>query len=163
MSRIGPTLARLRAEGRTALVPFITAGDPQPESTVPAMRALVGGGADLLELGVPFSDPEADGPVIQAASERALAHGVTLRRVLDLVAEFRQGDNGTPVVLMGYYNSVLAMGEAEFARRAAVAGVDGLIVVNLPPEEADALRNALSGREMDLILLAAPTTTDAAP
>ena len=160
MSRITRTLARLRESQRTALAPFVTAGDPNLETTVPALHALVGGGADLLELGIPFSDPEADGPAIQAASERALANGVTLRQVLRLVAEFRTGDSTTPVILMGYLNSVLAMGEADFAERAAAAGVDGMIVVNLPPEEAGSLRNAMSARDMDLIFLAAPTTTD---
>lgn len=160
MSRIGRTLARLRNARRTALAPFITAGDPAVETTVPALHALVRGGADLLELGIPFSDPEADGPAIQAASERALANGVTLRKVLDLVAEFRAGDPATPVILMGYLNSVLAMGEKEFVAAAAAAGVDGLIVVNLPPEEAATLRMAMSARDMDLIFLAAPTTTD---
>ena len=161
MSRIGATLARLRDQERTALVPFITAGDPALETTVPALHALVGGGADLLELGIPFSDPEADGSAIQAASERALANGVTLAQVLGLVAEFRTRDTATPVILMGYYNSILAMGEEQFAKRAAAAGVDGAIVVNLPPEEAGPLSGAMSGREMDLIFLAAPTTTDA--
>ena len=160
MSRIQRTLAQLRESQRTALVPFITAGDPVVETTVPAMHALVRGGADLLELGVPFSDPEADGPAIQAASERALANGVTLAQVLDIVAEFRALDTATPVILMGYLNSVLAMGESSFVERAATAGVDGMIVVNLPPEEAAALRTAMSAREMDLIFLAAPTTTD---
>ena len=160
MSRIQRTLAQLRESQRTALVPFITAGDPIVETTVPAMHALVRGGADLLELGVPFSDPEADGPAIQAASERALANGVTLAQVLDIVAEFRALDTATPVILMGYLNSVLAMGESSFVERAATAGVDGMIVVNLPPEEAAALRTAMSAREMDLIFLAAPTTTD---
>ena len=160
MSRIGPTLARLRDARRTALVPFITAGDPSVEATVPALHALVGGGADLLELGVPFSDPEADGPAIQAASERALANGVTLRQVLELVADFRARDTATPVILMGYLNSILAMGESDFVERAAAAGVDGFIVVNLPPEEAGSLRAAMSARGMDLIFLAAPTTTD---
>ncbi len=160
MSRIGPTLARLRDARRTALVPFITAGDPSVEATVPALHALVGGGADLLELGVPFSDPEADGPAIQAASERALANGVTLRQVLELVADFRARDTATPVILMGYLNSILAMGESDFVESAAAAGVDGFIVVNLPPEEAGTLRTAMSARNMDLIFLAAPTTTD---
>ena len=160
MSRIGPTLARLRDARRTALVPFITAGDPSVEATVPALHALVEGGADLLELGVPFSDPEADGPAIQAASERALANGVTLRQVLELVAEFRARNTTTPVILMGYLNSILAMGEPHFAERAATAGVDGVIVVNLPPEEAGSLRATMSARGMDLIFLAAPTTTD---
>ena len=160
MSRIGRTLAELREARRTALVPFITAGDPTVAITVPALHALVDGGADLLELGVPFSDPEADGPVIQAASERALANGVTLAGVLDQVAEFRERDARTPVILMGYLNSVLAMGETTFAERAAAAGADGMIVVNLPPEEAGPLRKAMSARALDLIFLAAPTTTD---
>lgn len=160
MSRIRHTLGRLRKTGRTALVPFITAGDPNLETTVPALHALVSGGADLVELGIPFSDPEADGRAIQAASERALANQVTLRQVLHLVAEFRTRDTTTPIILMGYLNSILAMGETEFAERAAAAGVDGLIMVNLPPEEAAALRAALSARGMDLIFLAAPTSTD---
>ena len=160
MNRICHTLSRLREARRTALVPFITAGDPNLETTVPALHALVGGGADLVELGIPFSDPEADGPAVQAASERALANRVTLRQVLHLVAEFRTRDTTTPIILMGYLNSVLAMGETEFAERAAAAGVDGLIMVNLPPEEAGPLRAALSARGMDLIFLAAPTSTD---
>ena len=160
MSRIEQTLTRLRAANRAALVPFVTAGDPNLATTVPTLHALVEGGADILELGIPFSDPEADGPVVQAASERALAGGVTLRHVLGLVAEFRARDAETPIVLMGYLNSVLAMGEVEFAEQAAAAGVDGVILVNLPPEEAAALRGAFSARDMDLIFLAAPTTTD---
>ncbi|MCY4214549.1 MAG: tryptophan synthase subunit alpha [Gammaproteobacteria bacterium] len=160
MSRIGPTLEALRSQGRTALVPFITAGDPRLEATVPALNALVQGGADLLELGVPFSDPEADGPAIQAASERALANGTGLRDALDCVAEFRSGNDRTPVILMGYLNSVLAMGEGAFATAAAAAGVDGAIIVNLPPEESEPLRGALAQQGIDLILLAAPTTSD---
>ncbi len=160
MSRIGRTLSKLRAAQRTALVPFVTAGDPHPATTVPTLHALVEGGADLLELGIPFSDPEADGPVIQAASERALAGGVTLKQVLGLVAEFRVRDTETPIILMGYLNSLLAMGEVEFAERAAKAGVDGAIVVNLPPEEAGPLRTALVAHNMDLIFLAAPTSTE---
>ena len=160
MSRIGPTLEALRSQGRTALVPFITAGDPRLDATVPALNALVKGGADLLELGVPFSDPEADGPAIQASSERALANGTGLRDVLRCVAEFRAGNDRTPVILMGYVNSVLAMGEGAFANAAAEAGVDGMIIVNLPPEESDSLRGALAERDIDLILLAAPTTSD---
>lgn len=160
MSRIARTLEALRRRPRTALVPFITAGDPLLSATVPALNALVEGGADLLELGVPFSDPEADGPAIQAASERALANGTGLRDVLDCVAEFRLGNDQTPVILMGYLNSVLAMGEGAFAAAAAEAGVDGAIIVNLPPEESDALRGALAAKDIDLILLAAPTTSD---
>lgn len=160
MSRIGPTLETLRGQQRTALVPFITAGDPHLDATVPALNALVQGGADLLELGVPFSDPEADGPAIQASSERALANGTGLRDVLDCVAEFRSSNDRTPVILMGYLNSVLAMGEGAFATAAAEAGVDGMIIVNLPPEESDSLRGALANQGIDLILLAAPTTSD---
>lgn len=160
MSRIGPKLEKLRAEGRTALTPFITAGDPNLQTTVPALHALVRGGADLLELGIPFSDPEADGPVIQAASERALARGATLRDALRLVAEFRARDAATPIILMGYLNSILALGEAQFARCAVEAGVDGCILVNLPPEEAGDLGEALAEQGIDLIFLAAPTTTD---
>ena len=133
MSRIGSRLAQLRAAGRSALASFITAGDPNAQATAPALHALVRGGADLLELGIPFSDPEADGPAIQAASERALAQGLTLRDVLRLVAEFRTRDDATPIILMGYLNSVLALGEAQFAGQAAEAGVDGCILVNLPP------------------------------
>jgi tryptophan synthase alpha chain len=127
------------------------------QHTVPAMHALVAGGCDLIELGVPFSDPEAEGPAIQASSERALANGVTLRRVLDLLAEFRQQDARTPVVLMGYLNSVLAM--SDFAERGQGAGVDGLIVVNLPPEEGGDLSADLARHDIDLIYLVAPTTT----
>ena len=160
MSRIGPTLEALRGQQRTALVPFITAGDPRLDATVPALNALVQGGADLLELGVPFSDPEADGPAIQASSERALANGTGLRDVLDCVAEFRSGNDQTPVILMGYLNSVLAMGEGAFAAAAAEAGVDGMIIVNLPPEESGSLRGVLAKQGIDLILLAAPTTSD---
>ena len=160
MSRIGSRLAQLRAAGRSALAPFITAGDPNLQTTAPALHALVRGGADLLELGIPFSDPEADGPAIQAASERALAQGATLRDVLALVAEFRTRDAATPIILMGYLNSILALGEAQFARQAAEAGVDGCILVNLPPEEAGELGGALAARGIDLIFLAAPTTTD---
>ena len=160
MSRIGPTLEALRSQRRTALVPFITAGDPHLDATVPALNALVQGGADLLELGVPFSDPEADGPAIQASSERALANGTGLRDVLRCVAEFRAGNDQTPVILMGYVNSVLAMGEGAFANAAAEAGVDGMIIVNLPPEESDSLRGTLAKQGIDLILLAAPTTSD---
>ncbi len=159
MSRLSQRLSALRGEGRKALVSFITAGDPDPSVTVPALHALVAGGADVLELGVPFSDPEAEGPVIQAASERALANGTTLRAVLEMVARFREDDDLTPIVLMGYLNSVLAMGEEAFADAAAAAGVDGLIMVNLPPEEAGELRVRLKEKDIDLVFLVAPTTT----
>ncbi len=159
MNRIETTLTRLRHQQRKALAPFITAGDPERQVTVPALHALVQGGADILEVGVPFSDPEADGPEIQAASERALRQQVSLLDVFDQVAEFRRRNADTPIVLMGYLNTILAMGEANFVTRAAKAGVDGMIVVNLPPEEAATLRSALAEAQMDLILLAAPTST----
>lgn len=159
--RLDERLARLKGAGRKALVTFVTAGDPNPAATVPALHALVRGGADVLELGVPFSDPEAEGPTIQASSERGLAQGMTLRGCLDLVREFRADDGETPVVLMGYLNSVLAMGIESFSRGAGEAGVDGLIMVNLPPEEAGALKRALDGQGIRLIYLVAPTTTAA--
>lgn len=159
--RLDQRLAALRQAERKALVTFVTAGDPTPAATVPALHALVRGGADVLELGIPFSDPEAEGPVIQASSERGLAQGMTLRGCLDLVAEFRASDPDTPVVLMGYLNSVLAMGEEPFAAAAAEAGVDGLIMVNLPPEEAGSLESALRRHDIRLIFLVAPTTTEA--
>ena len=153
MSRIAATLQELRDQGRRALVPFITAGDPNLEATAPTLLALAEGGADMLELGIPFSDPEADGPAIQAASERALAAGASLAGALRCVQEFRLRNGETPVILMGYLNSILAMGEGAFAERAASAGVDGLIVVNLPPEESQPLREALAKVGIDLILL----------
>lgn len=160
MSRIQATFASLREKGQRALVPFVTAGDPQPSVTVPLMHALVGAGADVLELGVPFSDPMADGPVIQRASERALAQGMTLTRVLAIVAEFRRDDARTPVVLMGYLNPFEVAGYEKFAKAAADAGVDGILTVDLPPEEADAFRNALRARDIDLIFLLAPTSDE---
>ncbi|MBX3706854.1 MAG: tryptophan synthase subunit alpha [Pseudomonadales bacterium] len=161
MSRLVGRLDACRAGGRKALVTFITAGDPDLAATVPALHALVRGGADVLELGIPFSDPEAEGPVIQLASERGLAAGTTLRGCLELVAAFRRTDTETPVVLMGYLNSLIAMGYATFAAAAAAAGVDGLIMVNLPPEEAAELEAALAAAGIPLIFLVAPTTTDA--
>lgn len=141
-----------------ALISFLTAGDPTPAHTVPAMHALVAGGVDILEVGVPFSDPEAEGPAIQASSERALENGITLARVLDMVSEFRTTNSDTPIVLMGYLNSILAMDS--FAQRAQAAGVDGLIMVNLPPESAGELQAELKSCDIDLIYLIAPTTTD---
>jgi tryptophan synthase alpha chain len=158
VSRIGACFARLREEGRKALIPFITAGDPAPELTVPLMHALVGAGADLVELGVPFSDPMADGPVIQRASERALARGVTLKDVLAMVRQFRLEDPRTPVVLMGYLNPIEVMGYAAFARAAAEAGVDGALTVDLPPEEAGEVVGALRQAAVDPIFLLAPTS-----
>lgn len=160
MSRIATTLSQLRGQGRKALIPYVTAGDPQPGETVKIMHTLVAAGADIIELGVPFSDPMADGPVIQLACERALKHNVSLRNVLDMVREFRQQDAQTPIVLMGYLNPVEAMGYETFADMAANAGVDGVLTVDLPPEEADAMVPLLKQRDLDVIFLLAPTTTD---
>ncbi|MGF1644660.1 MAG: tryptophan synthase subunit alpha [Thiotrichales bacterium] len=158
MSRIATRFAALRAAGRKALIPYITAGDPQPESTVGFMHALVDAGADLLELGVPFSDPMADGPVIQAACERALKHHVSLSGVLDMVRRFRAENDVTPVILMGYLNPIEVMGYRRFAEGAATAGVDGVLIVDMPPEEGDALIAELTRNALDPIFLAAPTT-----
>ncbi len=159
MSRLAAMFAKLRRGERKALSCFVTAGDPVPAATVPAMHALVQGGADIIELGVPFSDPEADGPAVQAASERALVHDVTLTDTLELATAFRADDAHTPVVLMGYLNVFLRMGVAAFCARAAAAGVDGVIIVNMPPEEAAEFRAELQRHGLDLILLVAPTTT----
>ena len=160
MSRIAGMFGRLRARGRTALIPFVTAGDPEPGVTVPLMHAMVAAGADLIELGVPFSDPIADGPVIQRATERALAHRVSLRRVLDMVRTFRESDQTTPVVLMGYLNPIEVMGYTAFAAQARAAGVDGALVVDVPPEEGHDLVAALEGEGLDLVYLVAPTSTE---
>lgn len=161
MSRIAATFARLRQQHRKALIPFVTAGDPDPSTAVPLMQALVRAGADVIELGVPFSDPMADGPVIQRASERALRHGVSLRDVLGYVRAFRSADELTPVVLMGYANPIEAMGVEAFADAARDAGVDGVLVVDYPPEEARELAAMLDARQIDTVFLLSPTTTDA--
>jgi tryptophan synthase alpha chain len=161
MSRVGARFARLRADGRKALVPFVTAGDPSREAMVAVMHALVEAGADLIELGVPFSDPMADGPVIQRSSERALSRGVGSAEVFDFVREFRRTDDTTPVVLMGYLNPVEMRGADRYAAAAQAAGVDGLLLVDLPPEEAAATRAAINGAGLELISLAAPTTSEA--
>lgn len=160
MSRIQNTLAALAKQKRKGLIPFFTAGDPAPELTVPIMHALVAGGADIIELGVPFSDPMADGPVIQRASERALAKGVTLRMVLQYVKAFRQKDTTTPVVLMGYANPIERMGVDVFISSAKDSGVDGVLVVDYPPEECEAFATAMKANGMDAIFLLAPTSTD---
>lgn len=160
MSRIAARFDALRSNGRKALIPYITAGDPQPDVTVPLMHALVEAGADLLELGVPFSDPMADGPVIQAACERALKHHVSLHQVLDMVGEFRRSDSDTPVILMGYLNPIEVMGYAAFAEAAQAAGVDGVLTVDLPPEEGCDLVAAMKAKQLDPIFLAAPTSSD---
>ncbi len=161
MSRLAERFAALRRQGRKALIPYVTAGDPEPSATVPLLHALVGAGADVLELGVPFSDPMADGPVIQQAAERALQHHVSLHQVLDMVREFRRRDTITPVVLMGYLNPVEVLGYTAFARDAAAAGVDGVLTVDLPPEEADEFVPAMRAQGIDPIFLLAPTSDDA--
>ena len=160
MSRIQARFETLGRAKRKALIPFITAGDPHPSLTVPLMRALVEAGADILELGVPFSDPMADGPVIQRAGERALKHGVGLADVLKLVSEFRKADSATPIVLMSYANPMEAMGVEKFVHAASAAGVDGVIVVDYPPEECAEFAALLRKRGLDPVFLLAPTSTD---
>lgn len=160
MSRIQARFESLRARGRKALIPYIAAGDPHPSLTVPLMRGLVEAGADILELGVPFSDPMADGPVVQRASERALKHGVGLADVLKFVTQFRNGDKTTPVVLMGYANPIEAMGVESFVDAAKSAGVDGVIVVDYPPEECVEFAALAKKNGIDPIFLLAPTSTD---
>jgi tryptophan synthase alpha chain len=159
-SRIARRFAALRQRGRGGLVTFVTAGDPDPATSLAILRGLPAAGADMIELGMPFSDPMADGPAIQAASLRALRAGQTLARTLDMVAAFRRGDNDTPVVLMGYFNPVYVYGVDRFARDAGAAGVDGVIVVDLPPEESDELRGPAASAGIDCIALVAPTTGD---
>ncbi|TVP90051.1 MAG: tryptophan synthase subunit alpha [Pseudomonadaceae bacterium] len=159
MSRIEACFAALRAQGRKALIPYVTAGDPNPEMTLPLMHDLVSAGSDIIELGIPFSDPMADGPVIQQAMERALLHKVSLTQVLGMVREFRRSNDSTPVVLMGYLNPVERMGYAEFAAAAAEAGVDAVLTVDLPPEEADEVTELFRAKGLDCIFLLSPTTT----
>ncbi len=159
MSRITTRFETLRQRGRRALVPYLMSGDPNRATTVPLMHALVAAGADLIELGIPFSDPMADGPVIQAAGERALDNGVALGHVLEMVAEFRRQDVATPVVLMGYLNPIEIMGYERFAGAAAKAGVDGVLTVDLPPEESTELVAELESHGLDPIFLTAPTTS----
>jgi tryptophan synthase alpha chain len=161
VSRITARFESLQAQGRRALIPYLTAGDPELDATVPLMRAMVAAGADIIELGVPFSDPIADGPIIQAANERALQHATSLRCVLELVKVFRAQDGQTPVVLMGYLNPIEVMGCKAFAQAAAQAGVDGVLTLDLPPEEASQLTEALAAFNIDPIFLLAPTTTEA--
>jgi tryptophan synthase alpha chain len=161
MSRIDTTFANLKHKQSKALIPFITAGDPVQSLTVPLMHGLVEAGADVLELGVPFSDPMADGPVIQRASERALKNGMTLRGVLGMVAEFRKQDTTTPVVLMGYGNPIEAMGWESFAQRCEEVGVDGVLTVDFPPEESHDAFEHLQRHNIAPIFLLAPTTNEA--
>jgi tryptophan synthase alpha chain len=160
MSRISATFAKLKGAHRPALIPFVTAGDPAPRQTVPVMHALVAGGADVIELGVPFSDPMADGPVIQRSSERALARGVSLKRVLDDVRAFRERDDRTPVVLMGYANPIERAGIDAFGAAARAAGVDGVLVVDYPPEESTEFAAKMREYGIDPIFLLAPTSTE---
>ena len=160
MSRISERFRQLARQGRKALIPYIVAGDPRLEITVPLMHQLVKHGADIIELGVPFSDPMAEGPVIQKGHERSLANGTTLRRVLDMLREFRASDNDTPVLLMGYANPIMHMGYAAFANAAMEAGLDGLLTVDIPPEEVAELNAELKRVEMDNIFLIAPTTPE---
>jgi len=159
VTRIDECFARLRASGRKALIPFITAGDPSLQATVRVMHALVEAGADVIELGVPFSDPMADGPVIQRSSERALARGAGTGYVFDCVRVFRKRDARTPVVLMGYLNPVEIRGAARFAREAVAAGVDGVLLVDLPPEEAEEFGGPFDAAGLALVMLASPTTS----
>jgi tryptophan synthase alpha chain len=160
MSRIQDCFAELAANNKKALIPYITAGDPQPDVTLPLMHALVEAGADLLEVGVPFSDPMADGPVIQAAHERALLHHVSLHQVLEMVSAFRQTDPDTPIILMGYLNPIEVWGYAGFAEAAVAAGVDGILTVDMPPEESEDFVKQLNKHGLDAIFLLAPTSND---
>jgi len=160
MSRLATKFAEFKKSGHKALIPFITAGDPNPAFTVPMMHAMVAAGADIIELGIPFSDPMADGPVIQRASERALEHKMSLRRTLEMVTEFRNTDQTTPVVLMGYANPVEAMGYEAFADAAKKASIDGVLTVDLPPEEAKECASLLNARDIDQIFLLAPNSNN---
>lgn len=161
MNRVDQVFADLKAVGKKALVPYITGGDPKPGVTVDLMHTLVESGADVIELGVPFSDPMADGPTIQLACERALEHNTSLRDVLGMVKEFRTKDSGTPVVLMGYLNPVEVMGYDVFADACVESGVDGVLLVDMPPEEAESVSGIFEGRDLKMIFLMAPTTPDA--
>ena len=161
MSRIAARFAKLKAENRAAFIPFITAGDPSIDVSREIMLGLPGAGADLIELGMPFTDPMADGPAVQAAGLRALKAGATMRTTLQLVRDFRATDTETPIVLMGYANPVFAYGAVAFGKDAAAAGVDGMILVDIPPEEADEFAPALKAAGIDIIRLSTPTTSDA--
>jgi tryptophan synthase alpha chain len=160
MSRIQSTFLRLQAAHCKALIPFVTAGDPDPELTLPLLNALVAGGADIIELGVPFSDPMADGPTIQRASERALLKGMSLTRVLDIAREFRRENDQTPLVLMGYANPIEAYGVERFACDAKAAGIDGVLTVDYPPEECERFAGILKQQRLDPIFLLAPTSVE---
>ena len=160
MSRIAARFAALKQEGRGALIPFLEAWDPDEATSMALLRGMPAAGADLIEIGMPFTDPMADGPIIQAAGKRALQAGVKVARVLDMVRAFRRDDDATPVILMGYLNPILSYGPERFCADAAAAGVDGLIVVDLPPEELELLLPHASVHDIDFIRLVAPTTDD---
>jgi tryptophan synthase alpha chain len=160
-ARIDARFAALKAEGRAAFIPYVMAGDPDFATALAILKGLPGAGADLIEVGFPFSDPMAEGPPIQRAALRALDKGMTLSKTLDLIAEFRKGDQTTPIILMGYANPLINRGFATFAKDAAAAGADGLIVVDIPPEEADPLADALDAEGLSLLLLSTPTSDDA--
>ncbi|MEJ2140751.1 MAG: tryptophan synthase subunit alpha [Gammaproteobacteria bacterium] len=160
MSRLGTRFAARKEEARKVLIPYITAGDPQPDVTVNLMHAMVAAGADVIELGIPFSDPMAEGPVIQKAMERALINHVSLNDVLGMVQQFRQQDNETPVVLMGYLNPIEVKGYKTFAKEASDAGVDGVLTVDIPPEEAMGYASAMNEQGLDCIFLVSPTTDE---
>ena len=157
--RLAECFTQLKTSGKKALIPYITAGDSNPSISVPLMHKMVEVGADIIELGIPFSDPMADGPTIQLACERALLHHTSLHDVIDMVVEFRKTDTTTPIILMGYLNPVEAMGYKQFAEAAAQAGIDGLLTVDLPPEESEQLTSILKTNEIDPIFLLSPTTT----
>lgn len=160
MSRLAARFAELKAQARTALIPYVMTSDPSPEITLPLMHAMVAAGADVIELGAPFSDPMADGPVIQAAAERSLAHNTSLHDVFSVVAKFRQDDDKTPIVLMGYLNPIEVMGYQSFAEQAAASGIDGVITVDMPPVEAGDYVPALKSQGLDPVFLLAPTSTE---
>jgi len=160
MSRIAQRFDELKQSGRKALIPYLTAGDPDDSFSVPLMHAMVEAGADILELGVPFSDPMAEGPVIQHAMERALEHHISLTDVIEMVRSFRENDDSTPVLLMGYLNPIEVMGYENFVNRATDAGVDGVLLVDLPPEEAELLKKHAVDKRLDTVFLVSPTTTD---
>ena len=160
MSRLAARFAELKAGKRTALIPYVMTGDPSPEITLPLMHAMVEAGADIIELGAPFSDPMADGPVIQAAAERSLEHNTSLFDVFSVVTEFRKTDDKTPVVMMGYLNPIEVMGYESFAQQASACGIDGVITVDMPPVEADEYVPALKAQKLDPIFLLAPTSTE---
>jgi len=159
MSRLNTKFADLKSQNKKALIPYVTAGDPFPEMTVPLLHAMVDAGSDIIEIGVPFSDPMADGPVIQQACERALLHNTSLTDVLAMVAEFRETNQDTPIVLMGYLNPVEVMGYKQFAEKASAAGVDGVLTVDLPPEEAEEFIRELDACQLDPVFLVSPEST----